>query len=122
MRFRIKTNVVQMMKNVNERKNPIITRNGETETVLKDMETNQYTKDTFALLNMLKMAEEDIKNGNVINSDDVFKEIRERLTKSETDNKQLGPITHQLTGIIKLNKDINYKELLVDVLMEKYLL
>jgi len=108
------------MKYINERKNPIITQNGEADTVLKDMETYQDTKDTLALLNMLKMAEEDIKNGNVINSDEVFKEIRERLSKN--DNKQLGPITRRLTGIIKLNKDINHKELLADVLMEKYLL
>jgi len=42
-------------------------------------------------------------------------------SKNETDNKQLGPITRQLTGIIKLNKDINHKELLADVLTEKYL-
>jgi len=43
-------------------------------------------------------------------------------SKNETDNnKQLGPITRQLTGIIKLNKNINHKELLADVLTEKYL-
>jgi len=42
--------------------------------------------------------------------------------KREIDNnKQLGPITRQLAGIIKLNKNINHKELLADVLMEKYL-
>ena len=36
-------------------------------------------------------------------------------------NKQLGPITKQLAGIIKLEKNINRKELLADTLMDKYL-
>jgi hypothetical protein len=36
-------------------------------------------------------------------------------------NKPLGPITKQLAGIIKLEKNINHKELLADTLTEKYL-
>ena len=36
-------------------------------------------------------------------------------------NKPLGPITRQLAGIIKLEKNINPKELLADTLMDKYL-
>lgn len=43
-------------------------------------------------------------------------------TKNDTDNNdRLGPITRQLAGIIKMDKDINYKELLTDILEEKYL-
>jgi ethanolamine utilization protein EutA (predicted chaperonin) len=41
--------------------------------------------------------------------------------KKEVNNKQLGPITRQLAGIIKLNKKVNRKKLLTEVLMEKYL-
>jgi len=40
--------------------------------------------------------------------------------KNKIDNKQLGPITRQLAGIIKINKNINHKEVLTDALMEKY--
>jgi hypothetical protein len=36
-------------------------------------------------------------------------------------NLPLGPITKQLAGIITLEQDIDYKELLTDSLMEKYL-
>ena len=36
-------------------------------------------------------------------------------------NKPLGPITKQLAGIIKLEKNINHKELRADTLLEKYL-
>ena len=79
----IKTNAAQMMKYVNERKNPvIITQNGEAKAVLIDIETYQDTEDAFALMNIIKIAEKDIKNGNVKKADDVFKGIRERITKN----------------------------------------
>jgi len=72
----IKTNAAQMMKYVNERKNPvIITQNGEAKAVLIDIETYQDTEDAFALMNIIKIAEKDIKNGNVKKADDVFKNL-----------------------------------------------
>jgi prevent-host-death family protein len=79
----IKTNAAQMMKYVNERKNPvIITQNGEARAVLMDIETYQDTEDAFALMNIIKLAEKDIKNGNVKKADDVFKNMREMIAKS----------------------------------------
>jgi hypothetical protein len=36
-------------------------------------------------------------------------------------DQPLGPITKQLAGIIILEQDINYKEMLTDSLTEKYL-
>jgi prevent-host-death family protein len=79
----IKTNAAQMMKYVNERKNPvIITQNGEAKAVLMDIETYQDTEDAFALMNIIKLAEEDIKDGNVKKADDVFKNMREIIAKN----------------------------------------
>jgi prevent-host-death family protein len=79
----IKTNAAQMMKYVNERKNPvIITQNGEAKAVLMDIETYQDTEDAFALMNIIKLAEKDIKNGNVKKADEVFKDMREIITKN----------------------------------------
>jgi prevent-host-death family protein len=47
----IKTNAAEMMKYVNERRNPIIiTQNGEAKAVLIDIETYQDTQDAFALM------------------------------------------------------------------------
>jgi prevent-host-death family protein len=72
-----------MMKYVNERKNPvIITQNGEARAVLMDIETYQDTEDAFALINIIKIAEKDIKNGNVKNADEVFKNIREKIAEN----------------------------------------
>jgi hypothetical protein len=41
--------------------------------------------------------------------------------KNKADNIPLGPITQQLAGIIKINENIDHKEMLTDALMEKYL-
>jgi prevent-host-death family protein len=79
----IKTNAAQMVRYVNERKNPvIITQNGHAKAVLMDIETYQDTEDAFALMNIIKLAEKDIKDGNVKKADDVFKNIKERIAKN----------------------------------------
>jgi hypothetical protein len=39
----------------------------------------------------------------------------------ETGGKPLGPVTSRLAGIIKLDSDVDHKELLASALMEKYL-
>jgi len=77
----IKTNAAEMMKYVNERKNPIIiTQNGEARAVLMDIDSYQDTEDAFALMNIIKIAEKDIENGNAKKADDVFKDLRKKLT------------------------------------------
>ena len=79
----VKANTAKMIKYVNERKNPvIITQKGEARAVLMDIETYQNTEDAFALINIIKLAEKDIENGNVKKADEVFKNIRERIVKN----------------------------------------
>ena len=79
----IKTNAAEMMKYVNERKNPIIiTQNGEAKAVLMDIETYQDTQDAFALMNIIKIAEKDIENRRVRKADDVFNDLRERIKEN----------------------------------------
>jgi hypothetical protein len=72
---------------------------------------------------------------NVINNAEIYaKQIKKSLSQlveeylasippetSIVNNKPLGPITGKLAGIIKLDKDINHKEILTDALTEKYL-
>jgi hypothetical protein len=36
-------------------------------------------------------------------------------------NKPLGPITKEIAGIIRVEKNLDYKKLLTDALVEKYL-
>ena len=79
----IKTNAAEMMKYVNERKNPIIiTQNGEAKAVLIDIETYQETQDAFALMNIIKIAEKDIENRRIRKADDVFNDLREKIKEN----------------------------------------
>ena len=79
----IKTNAAEMMKYVNDRKNPIIiTQNGEAKAVLMDIDSYQDTEDAFALMNILKIADKDIENGNLYDVDEVFSDLRKRTLKN----------------------------------------
>jgi hypothetical protein len=40
---------------------------------------------------------------------------------TNVNNKLLGPITKELAGIITMGKKIDYKDILTEALMEKYL-
>ncbi|MCL2809230.1 MAG: type II toxin-antitoxin system Phd/YefM family antitoxin [Treponema sp.] len=79
----IKTNAADMMKYVNESKNPIIiTQNGEARAVLMDIESYQDTEDAFALMNIIKIAENDIENGYMKNANEIFCELKKRLNEN----------------------------------------
>ncbi len=79
----IKANAAEMMNYVNERKNPIvITQNGEARAVLVDIETYQETQDAFALINLIKIAEKDIQNGNVESAEKVFAELKKEFMEN----------------------------------------
>ena len=43
-------------------------------------ETNQDTGDAFDLMNIIKLAEDDVENGKVRKADDVFMDLWERIT------------------------------------------
>jgi len=76
----IKTNAADIMKYVTEVRNPVvITQNGEAKAVLIDVESYQSMLDAFSLLQILQMSENDIKNGRVKGSDEVFKEIESKF-------------------------------------------
>jgi prevent-host-death family protein len=80
----IKTNAAEMMRYVNERKNPIvITQNGEARAVLVDIETYQETQDAFALMSLIKIAEKDIQNGNMEPAKKVFSELKKKIAEND---------------------------------------
>ncbi|MCD1656071.1 type II toxin-antitoxin system Phd/YefM family antitoxin [Treponema zuelzerae] len=75
----IKTNAAEMMKYVNDNRNPIIiTQNGEAKAVLMDIDSYQNMQNAFALLNIIKISEDEIKRGNFQESDEVFNELNNK--------------------------------------------
>jgi len=76
----IKTNAADMMKYVNEVRNPIvITQNGEAKAVLVDIESYQDMRNAFSLLKIVQLSERDIEAGNYKPAETVFSEIERRL-------------------------------------------
>jgi prevent-host-death family protein len=80
----IKTNAADMMKYINETHSPIvITQNGEARAVLLDIESYQNMENAFTLLGMIRLSENDIKNGKVRKAEEVFSDLRKRLGKAQ---------------------------------------
>ncbi|MCL2601280.1 MAG: type II toxin-antitoxin system Phd/YefM family antitoxin [Treponema sp.] len=78
----IKTNAADMMKYVTDRRSPIIiTQNGEAKAVLVDIQTYQETQEAFALLHLIKIAEQDIRNGDSELSEKVFSDIKKEILR-----------------------------------------
>jgi len=72
----IKTNAADMMKYVNDNRNPIIiTQNGEAKAVLMDIDSYQNMQNAFALLNIIKISEDEMKRGEYQDSDTVIENI-----------------------------------------------
>jgi prevent-host-death family protein len=78
-----KANTAKLVKYVNDRKTPVvITQKGEARAILMDIETYQNSEDAFALINLLKLAEKEVENGNVKKPDEVVKNITEGIVKN----------------------------------------
>jgi len=78
----VKTNTSKAVKYVNESKCPmVITQKGEARAVLIDIETYRNTENAFALMNIIKLAEKDIEEGKVKEADEVFQDIRKRISE-----------------------------------------
>lgn len=76
----IKTHAAEMMKYVNDNHNPIIiTQNGEAKAVLMDIDSYQNMQSSFALLNIIKISEDEIKRGEYQGSDEVFNELETKF-------------------------------------------
>jgi prevent-host-death family protein len=76
----IKTNAADMMKYINENKNPIIiTQNGEAKAVLMDVDSYQDMQNAFSLMNIIKEAEKEIEKKDYKESTEVFTELRKRV-------------------------------------------
>ena len=73
----IKTNAADMLRRVNETRNPIvITQNGEAKAVLLDTESYQEMLNTIGILKLISQSEKDIEDGRLFKNAAVFRELR----------------------------------------------
>jgi prevent-host-death family protein len=80
----IKTNAADMMRYVNDNRNPIvITQNGEARAVLIDIDSYQNMQNAFNLLKVVQLSEKDVRSGLFKDSDQVFDELKDKYKKNE---------------------------------------
>ena len=78
----LKSRAADLLKQINDTHRPvIITQNCEPKAVLQDPESFENMRNAIGILKLISMGEEDIKNGNVLEQETVFKNIEEKLKK-----------------------------------------
>lgn len=73
----VKTHSSDLINEVNTNKRPIvITQNGTAKAVLLDIDTYEKQKNTLLMLKLVAQGEKDIKNGNLVEQEKVFKKMQ----------------------------------------------
>jgi prevent-host-death family protein len=76
----LKSRAADLLKQINDtHRHVIITQNGEPKAVLQDPESFENMRNAIGILKMVSMGEEDIKNGNTLDQETVFKNIEDKL-------------------------------------------
>ncbi len=76
----LKSRTADVIKQINETNRPmIITQNGEAKAIIQDPKSYENMRNTISMLKLLSFAEEDIKNGDLLNEEEVFLAVEELL-------------------------------------------
>jgi len=76
----LKSRAPDLLKQVNEtRRHVIITQNGEPKAVLQDPASFEEMRAALMLMKMISLGEKAIREGNVIDNEDVFSDLEQRL-------------------------------------------
>lgn len=77
-------NTTEISRICHEKDEPIfVTRNGYGDMVLMSMETYERSMARAELFSKIAAGEEDVRKGNLIDSDSVFKSLREEFFETE---------------------------------------
>ena len=79
----VKAHAADILNQVNKTHRPIfVTQNGEAKAVLIDSESYENMKNALGLLKLISQGEKDIRNGNIIDHNEVFSRIENKLKKN----------------------------------------
>ena len=77
----LKSKAADVLRDINEEREPyIITQNGEAKAVIQDIKSYEQTQETMALLKILALGDQEIKNGKTEEASAVLKRIKNRIT------------------------------------------
>jgi prevent-host-death family protein len=78
----LKSRAADLLKQINDTHRPvIITQNGEPRAVIQDPQSFEDMRNAIGILKLISMGEEDIKNGNILEQEAVFRNIEEKMKK-----------------------------------------
>ena len=78
----LKSRAADLLKQINDTHRPvIITQNGEPRAVIQDPQSFEDMRNAIGILKLISMGEDDIKNGNILEQEAVFKNIEEKMKK-----------------------------------------
>ena len=76
----VKAHAAEIIRDVTETRTPIIiTQNGEAKAVLQDIASYEEIQESLALLKILAMSQQDVKEGRVDPAEKVFADLREEI-------------------------------------------
>ena len=74
----------ELLAQINETHRPvIITQNGEPKAVIQDAESYEKMVNSLNLMKILAHSEKDIKEGNTIKQETLFKQVEDKLLKKK---------------------------------------
>lgn len=78
----LKAHSAELLQQINQTHRPIvITQNGEPRGVLQDAESYENMRNALSLLKLLAQSEDDIRNGDLLEQLDVFREMDDLLAE-----------------------------------------
>lgn len=76
----LKTKTADIINNVNENKRAIIiTQNGEAKAVIQDIKSYENLQNSLNLLKLIVQSENDIENDNIIEQEEMFDNLEQKL-------------------------------------------
>jgi prevent-host-death family protein len=80
-----KAHASEIIRNITEKhKTMIITQNGEAKAVVQDIHLYEETQESLAMLKILAMSGQSLREGKTRPVGESFKTLRERIMKEET--------------------------------------
>ena len=74
-----KANAAEIIRTIGERPGPfIITQNGEAKAVLVDYDSYEEQQETLALLKILALGQQQVREGKTRPAEEVFEELKQR--------------------------------------------
>lgn len=84
----LKSRAAQLLAQINETHRPvIITQNGEPRAVVQDPETFEKMKQAVGLIRLLAQGESDIRSGDTMTQQEVFKKLRNKIKRKTRNEK-----------------------------------